>query len=224
MAGSHSSLATRKEYANTKSLYGIPEQSGWSVPTPAMYSARTRSFLLKLSQGMMAVDGSLNTVCTPELEFQSDEHDNYFTRATTTTMSDSITLDGNMGELANQLDDLDDFFDDQGDKASPLQTPDLTRYPSTLIEEREALYDQQALPILHKSLKRNTSVTSFQHGLADFRYPHPREPTVMNPAAFAHNEAMPARPGLHNRSITTPVMPLEQGRGQPQNGLSLIHI
>ncbi|KAK3053650.1 Cell morphogenesis protein PAG1 [Extremus antarcticus] len=219
MAGSHSSLATRKEYAHTKSLYGIPEQSGWSVPTPAMYSARARSLLSKLGQNMMVADGTPMTVSTPEFEFHTDDHEAYFTRSVT-MMSDTATVDGNMGELANQLDDLDDFFDEQGDTGSPLRTPDLTRHPSTLIEEREALYDQQALPILHKSLKRNTSVTSFQHGLADFRYPQHREPIVMNPGAFAHNEMLPVRPGLHNRSITTPVMALEQGRAHPQNGMS----
>ncbi|KAK5165119.1 Cell morphogenesis protein PAG1 [Saxophila tyrrhenica] len=216
MAGSHSSLATRKEYENTKSLYGIPEQSGWSVPTPAIYSTRTRSFLSRLGQSMMVADGTSMTVSTPELEFQADDHDSYFTRSTV-AISGASTIDGNMGELADQLDDLDDFFDDQ--TPSPLRTPDLARHPSTLIEEREALYDQQALPILHKSLKRNTSVTSFQHGLADFRYP--QQPAVMNPAAFAQNEALPVRPGLHNRSITTPVMHIEQGRGQPQNGMSV---
>jgi hypothetical protein len=35
--------AIRKEYEHTKSLYGIPLSSGWSIPMPAMYSSMTRN-------------------------------------------------------------------------------------------------------------------------------------------------------------------------------------
>ncbi|KAK3716197.1 Cell morphogenesis protein PAG1 [Vermiconidia calcicola] len=217
MAGSHSSRATRKAYESTKSLYGIPEESGWSIPMPAIHSAQTRGnvhavFTTAQATGMNGVE---STVSTPDVEFDRDEwHDSYFTDRTATMMSDDTKVDGNMGELAMKLDSLDDFFDEPVDTNSPSNSFDLPRYPSGLIEEREALYDQQALPILHKSLKRNTSVTSFQTGLAELRYQPTREPAVMNPTAFSQdangNLDVPVRPGLHNRSITSPAMSLQQ--------------
>jgi Cell morphogenesis C-terminal len=40
---SGSARAVRKEYESTKSLYGIPLPSGWSIPMPAISSSRTRN-------------------------------------------------------------------------------------------------------------------------------------------------------------------------------------
>lgn len=218
MAGSHSSRATRKEYDNTKSLYGIPEETGWSVPMPAMHSARARSILYALNQNMVAINGVEEFVTTPELDFGQDDDNGYFVDRSVPMMLEESMYDRSMSDLALQLDSLDDFFDEHTPTASPLDSPPIARYPSGLVEERETLYDQQALPILHNSLKRNTSVTSFQHGLSDFRYPHTREPMVMNPGAFAQNQTAGPRPGLHNRSITTQaVMTLQHGQ-QPPNG------
>jgi hypothetical protein len=207
MAGSHSSRATRKEYERTQSLYGIPEESGWSVPMPALNSARTRGNVHAVfnTVALAGFDSDSEPASTPEFEFHKDEYqDSYFADRTATMMSDDTKVDGNMGELAMKLDSLDDFFDEQADTASPLDSPGMPKYPSGF--EREAVYDQQALPILHKSLKRNTSVSSFQTGFAELRYQPSREPLIMNPMAFAQNAPPPVRPGLHNRSITSPVM------------------
>ena len=222
MAGSHSSRATRKEYERTKSLYGIPEESGWSVPMPAIHSARTRSNVHAVFYSLVyhSYEGFEAPGSTPDIEFHKDEdQDSYFAERTATMMSDDTKVDGNMGELAMKLDSLDDFFDEQADSASPLDESGLPRYPSGLIEEREALYDQQALPILHKSLKRNTSVTSFQTGFAEQRYQPPREPAVMNPGAFSQNASLAVRPGLHNRSVTSPVMTMKQTPPQLHNDM-----
>ena len=207
MVGSHSSRATRKEYERTQSLYGIPEESGWSVPMPALNSARTRGNVHAVfnTVALAGFHSDSEPASTPEFEFHKDEYqDSYFADRTATMMSDDTKVDGNMGELAMKLDSLDDFFDEQADTASPLDSPSMPKYPSGF--EREAVYDQQALPILHKSLKRNTSVSSFQTGFAELRYQPPREPPVMNPMAFAKKVPTSVRPGLHNRSITSPVM------------------
>ena len=223
MAGSHSSRATRKEFDSTKSLYGIPEESGWSVPIPTFYSAQTRSNVHAVfdTLNFAGANGSESTATTPEIEFHKDEyHDSYFaTDRTATMMSDDTKVDGNMGELAMKLDSLDDFFDEQTDAASPLDGASMPRYPSGLIEEREHLYDQQALPILHQSLNRNASVSSFQTGFAELRYQPTREPAVMNPAAFAHPINPHVRPGLHNRSVTSPVMTTKRTLPHLQNDI-----
>ncbi|KAF2672184.1 hypothetical protein BT63DRAFT_369466, partial [Microthyrium microscopicum] len=43
MIGANSSRATRKEYEKTQSLYGIPEESGWAIPMPAIHMLATRN-------------------------------------------------------------------------------------------------------------------------------------------------------------------------------------
>ena len=215
MAGSHSSKATRKEYDNTKSLYGIPEESGWSIPMPAIHSRQTQNNTYYTANSLVPDDEvtSPPTAGTPEVEFHVEEdQDSYFGDHSMIITPDEHP-DVSMNELALKLDSLDDFFDEQAEPASSPDRPGPARYPSGLIEERENLYDEQALPILHRSLQRNTSVTSFQTGFAELRYPQGRDPMVMNPGAFAQNQCQshtgnptsaPIRPGLHNRSITTP--------------------
>lgn len=228
MAGSHSSRATRKEYDSTKSLYGIPEQSGWSIPMPAVHSAQTRSnvhaVFYTLAYASSALGGVQEESTTPEIEFHKDDYqyDSYFDCRTATMMSDDTRVDGHMGELAMKLDSLDDFFDDQADTTTPLGPDEMGRYSGGGIEEREHLYEQQARPILDKSMKRTPSVTSFQTGFAsnELRYPAPRgEATAeMNPGAFTQSASPPPRPGLHNRSVTSPNM-ARSGAPRLQNDL-----
>ena len=225
MAGSHSSRATRKEYESTRSLYGIPEESGWSVPMPAIHSARTRQNVHAVVRTCASIgpDG-LDIVGTPKVEFAEDQaYGSYFPNDSAMVLPSDVHGDGNMSELVMKLDSLDDFFDDQ-DQAQPPGRDNLPMYSTGLHDERETLYDRQTLPILHKSLNRNASVTSFHTGFADTKYMSPREPAIMTPTAFAANhiarhpsqssnstyDGQLARPGLHNRSITSPAPHLKR--------------
>ncbi|KAH0041443.1 cell morphogenesis protein-like protein, partial [Aureobasidium melanogenum] len=196
MAGSHSTRATRKEYDSTKSLYGIPEESGWSIPMPAIQAERARKNVMAVYYTCLdtaPADGA-EISNTPDVEFTTeDQYGSYFDQRSVTAMSDSIRADGSMSELVLKLDSLDDFFDDR----KPITTREASRGS---IENRENVYEQQTLPILHKSLKRNASVTSFQNGFSDTRFALAREPVVMNPGAFASNPAaVVTRPALHAR-------------------------
>lgn len=225
MAGSHSSRETRKEYDSTKSLFGIPVESGWSIPMPAIYSSQTRANVHSVFYTLTYPGSSAaqeRGAATPEIEFLKEEYqyDSYFGERTATMMSDDTRIDGNMGELAMKLDSLDYFFDDeQADTMSPLDSDGNPRYPSGLIVERENLYDQQALPILHRSLQRNASVTSLQTGFATNEPRYQREQAVMNPAAFAKSSQPPSRPGLHGRSITSPATTLKRSPPHLQNDM-----
>ncbi|KAG9544402.1 cell morphogenesis protein-like protein, partial [Aureobasidium melanogenum] len=194
MAGSHSTRATRKEYDSTKSLYGIPEESGWSIPMPAIQAERARKNVMAVYYTCLdtaPADGA-EISSTPDVAFTTeDQYGSYFDQRSATAMSDSIRADGSMSELVLKLDSLDDFFDDR----KPITTREASRGS---IENRENVYEQQTLPILHKSLKRNASVTSFQNGFSDTRFALAREPVVMNPGAFASNPAaVVTRPALH---------------------------
>ncbi|KAH0385133.1 cell morphogenesis protein-like protein, partial [Aureobasidium melanogenum] len=194
MAGSHSTRATRKEYDSTKSLYGIPEESGWSIPMPAIQAERARKNVMAVYYTCLdtaPADGA-EISSTPDVAFTTeDQYGSYFDQRSATAMSDSIRADGSMSELVLKLDSLDDFFDDR----KPITTREASRGS---IENRENVYEQQTLPILHKSLKRNASVTSFQNGFSDTRFALAREPVVMNPGAFASSPAtVVTRPALH---------------------------
>ncbi|KAL1303542.1 hypothetical protein AAFC00_006915 [Neodothiora populina] len=217
MAGSHSTRATRKEYDNTKSLYGIPEESGWSVPMPAFQAARVRDCIMAVYNTFIEgrVDGPTTIASTPELTFADEQYGSYFPERADTSMSDSVHQDGSMDELVMKLDSLDDFFDDyQVDQRMPMPTREPARY---LVEDRENVYDSQTAPIL-QSLRRNASVTSFQNGFADVRYTPPRDPLVMTPAAFTTRPtglAAPQRAGLHARSVTASASMAQTRRSPP---------
>lgn len=244
MAGSHSSRAFRKEYEKTQSLYGIPEATGWSIPMPAIHTTATRN---NVHAVFSACNGSAGEaeVTTPNIEFRADEYpfkapiSDY--RTETMTSTDDSRGDGHIGDLVQKLDSLDDFFDDEDIVEDNLSaglsspSPGVSRFNNTPLSARENVYDQQTFPILHKSLARNASVSSFQTGFSDLKMPPSaaRDPGIMTPTAFSMAPSITttgsstghssistiatsiapstssstlARPGLHGRSITSPAV------------------
>jgi Cell morphogenesis N-terminal/Cell morphogenesis C-terminal/Cell morphogenesis central region len=218
MAGANTSRAFRKEYDRVQSLYGIPEDSGWAIPMPAVHSSTTRAnvhaafYTCAIPEMMVAVEDA-----TPKIELVAEEYTgSYFPDyRTATMMSDDTRGEGHMGDLVMKLESLDDFFDDDDGPESassagpPTGASRLTG--STTVDNRENLYDQQTFPILHKSLTRNASVSSFQNGFADMKMSPSREAMVMTPTLFAAENAIPlqpiqqtVRPPLHARSVTSP--------------------
>ena len=220
---SSGSRSIRKEYEKTQSLYGIPEDTGWSIPMPAVHSSTTRA-------NMQAVFYTCNpsliaAEATPEVEFHTEDynHGSYFAieRSDTLTSDDpriEIASEGGMGDLVSKLDSLDDFFEDSlmSDKGTDRSYSTLTitgLRPD--VDGKTDLYDQQTAPILHK-LARTGSVTTLQNGFTEIRGPSFRDPG-MSPAAFATNTTPanppPTRPTLHSRSVTTPVNHLPRASG-----------
>ncbi|KIY01750.1 uncharacterized protein Z520_01888 [Fonsecaea multimorphosa CBS 102226] len=174
---SGSAKAIRKEYERTQSLYGIPHSSGWSIPTPAIYSSLTRHNVHAVfyTCGDSEFSNDQDTT-TPDVEFQGDDGytDSYFppqSRAET-IRSLEVAADANVSDLVNTLDSLDDFFDDvDGDDvltptgASQLGVSAITI--PTLTEQSTALYDEQTAPILRQSLARTASTTTVQDGFTE---------------------------------------------------------
>jgi hypothetical protein len=216
MAGANTSRALRKEYEKVQSLYGIPEDSGWSIPVPAIHSSTTRAnvhavFYTCASTELPATEED----ATPKIELVNEEYgSSYFPDYRTATMMSDDTRDNQPGDLVMKLESLDDFFDDDDTTdmtpASELQSS-LHHYSGSTADVRESLYDQQTFPILHKSLKRNASVGSFHTGFADLRISPSREATIMSPGAFSTGPGSTTqvthtvnRPGMHTRSITSP--------------------
>jgi hypothetical protein len=210
-----SSKAIRKEYERTQSLFGIPEESGWSIPMPARHAETTRSNVhaaFYMCQSAENMDPE--TAPTPEVEFHIDDFQyGYFPvpERTETMMSDEGRGDGNIGDLVMKLDSLDDFFEDslQSPTSDGRSSRTITEagFSSEGLESGAQLYDEQTLPILHQSLARTSSEASFQNGFAEVR------PTMgsrdgssnaMTPGAF---NIAASRPTMHSRSITSPSAP-----------------
>ena len=205
MVGSQS-RAVRKEYDRMQSLFGIPEETGWAIPVPAVASKTTRANVHAVFYICVTTESTEeNPAATPDVEFHADEfrYEFPFPDRTGTMMSDDERGDGNMGELVQKLDSLDDFFDDN--TASPMLNSQsnaaFTDFVSDSVDESR-IYDQQTLPILQRTLARTNSTSSLHTGFVDGR---PRDPLVMSPTAFTTPAVPPNyRPRLRGRSITTP--------------------
>ena len=189
---SGSARAIRKEYENTKSLYGIPMSSGWSIPMPAVYSSMTRNNVHAVfytcgdSDAMKEKENK-----TPEVEFHQDDGyaDSYFpapSRAETMRSMETST-DPNVSDLVNTLEGLDDFFDGvDGDAGStPTGTPYSSYIAVDLHDSDANIYDEQTAPILQRSLARTSSSVSFQNGLADSGPSHYRGQASVSSSGYS---------------------------------------
>jgi len=219
--------STRQAYDKTQSLYGIPEETGWSIPTPAVHTNNCRGnmqavYLACLQAGSMESEA----ISTPEIKFHADEehHGSHFPMENSNSLrsehsladSGVGTMEGGMDDLLTKLDSLDDFFDDSFDGDD-----DTNRYSDVTVTQYNHdtahggdIYDQQTAPILHQSLNRTASISSLHNDIGYHdRYHDHRGPSnnSMTPAAFnppptttSNSNAPPSRPSLHSRSVTSP--------------------
>ncbi|KAI4086964.1 MAG: hypothetical protein LQ344_007133 [Seirophora lacunosa] len=219
MASSGSSKI-RKEYHGTVSIYGIPDDSGWSVPKPMIWSAITRANMQAILC-TCAPPNTVNAVATAEVEFDSqDYHQNSCVpveRSDALHPEDGrveVPGEGDMSDLVSKLDLLDDFFEgtltSHRSQGRPYSGATITAY-TTDSDSGADLYDQLTAPILSKSLARTASISSLHNGFSDTRGPAPREAKVKNAApsnhqmgASASSSQAPVRPALHSRSVTSP--------------------
>jgi len=169
--------AIRKEYERTQSLYGIPEASGWSIPTPAILSAQTRNNVHHVFYACSALDGNSDTPSqTPEIEFHNEDDfmDSYFPPHATDSAYSSFdsTTDVSMGDIVSSLDSLDDFFDENDSPTTPTaETGAIGGHDSHTYfsngDHGSVVYDQQTAPIISRSYARSSSSMSFRNALSD---------------------------------------------------------
>ncbi|KAL2827561.1 cell morphogenesis N-terminal-domain-containing protein [Aspergillus cavernicola] len=212
MASSSSSRAIRKEYERIQSLYGIPEPTGWSIPMPAAQSGVTRHNVHAVFYTCAEADRMEAQETTPsEVEFHADEYnDTFFPMRADTMKSIDTQTDGNIGDIVQKLDSLDDFFEETETSHQALDAPALTLrgFAGTYADTNASIYDQQTAPILRKSLARTASTSSFHNGLVDSRPSNMRFDSVgMHSAGTStpHSSTQTLRPMSHTRSITSPV-------------------
>ncbi|KAL4806756.1 cell morphogenesis N-terminal-domain-containing protein [Aspergillus unguis] len=214
MASSTSSRAIRKEYERIQSLYGIPEPTGWSVPMPAAQSSVTRHNVHAVFYTCAEVDRvEAQEIAPPEVEFHVDEYsDNFFPMRADTMQSIETQTDGNIGDIVQKLDSLDDFFEDTDSTHPSLDAlPDmaLRGFAGSYVDSNASIYDQQTAPILRKSLARTASTSSFHNGLVDSRPSNMRFDSAIglhsSGTPTPHSSTQTLRPVSHTRSVTSPV-------------------
>ncbi|KAJ6096375.1 hypothetical protein N7486_007121 [Penicillium sp. IBT 16267x] len=213
MASAASSRAMRKEYERIQSLYGIPEPTGWSIPMPATQSTITRNNVHAVFYTCAeAEDMNHRDTLTPDVEFRADEYsDSYFPMRADTMKSIDTQTDGNIGDIVQKLDSLDDFFEETEINVPILNAvapPMLRGFTGSYVDTNAHLYDQQTAPILRKSLARTGSTSSFHNGLAEsrpsnFRFDGPGMPSPVS-VASQNTSGSGLRPVSHTRSVTSP--------------------
>ena len=232
--------SARQEYDKTQSLYGIPEETGWSIPMPAEHTNNCRANMQAVYLACLQADSSKEqAVPTPEIEFHADEdhQGSYFPAENSGTLTSERSLadsgvgtsEGGMGELLTKLNSLDDFFDDSldvEDDANRYSNVTITPY-NQYMDNGADIYDQQTAPILHQSLSRTASVSSLHNDTGNHDHRHDlvvSSGNNMTPAAFNSSTAAPltyknapVRPALHSRSVTSPANNLTKAGGNSIN-------
>ncbi|CCK70439.1 Tao3p KNAG_0E01770 [Huiozyma naganishii CBS 8797] len=167
----------------TTTLFGIPEDSGWSIPMPTMTAATTRHnvhAVFMSCTNSAAVEGAAQEPSNMDdiVEFHADG--DYALNKMETADSIPEEKDGSLSHMWAELDNLDSFFtkntssammDPKSSSAIPHGRSDSTDTTNTThtsaLESAPQLYDNKVSVILNKSLSRTPSNMSFKKYLAD---------------------------------------------------------
>lgn len=212
MANPRANREERKQYDDTESMFGIPEESGWSVAVPGKLKASARKNLDAIANMYLSENANAAAdLPTPEVEFQREgfSDGSYFPRRPPKIISDGSNLaETSMGELVTKMENLDDFFAEDDEDADTLSDGmSLARSPS---ETTPTNY--MATPLTPNGSFGSTTSSnqaqyppyhnrSFQSSVST-RGP-PMSPSAFTPAVLPRT----GRPGMPDRSYTSPARP-----------------
>jgi Cell morphogenesis C-terminal/Cell morphogenesis central region len=215
----------RKEYENTVTVFGIPDDSGWAIPAPAVTAATTRHNVHNVFYTCPAVANPPDAVspAIPDVQFHKEDYT--FTGITVEERADTLlsTDDrsdekASLGDMVSALHSLDVFFTEDvtantstGHMHSPSYPENDYSYNSVdPSDTAPAIYDSRVAGILSRSLARSPSVVSLRNNYdesfsttANARHPPPPSPSSgfgLSPRSFRRIHC----PGFSNRSISSP--------------------
>lgn len=187
----------KKDYEKTATLFGIPEDSGWSIAMPVITAATTRNNVHAVFATCAALVESEEPEEQEQIKFHLDEYQyssnnnaqHYHHNHTNSgNQLDSISVieenDASLSNMWAELDNLDSFFTKDAENSSQFSgitsnnvgshfrsTSVDTRYSNTdnlnTYESAPQIYDKKVSVILNRSLARTQSNTSFRTSLAD---------------------------------------------------------
>lgn len=116
--------AMKKEYEKTRTLFGIPDESGWAIPMPAMTAASTRHNVhsvfstCAVATALDETDG-VNQNKDEEIHFHMED---YYAPPADYGDSASVTVDepASLSNMWAALDDFDSFFTKESDQIGPV--------------------------------------------------------------------------------------------------------
>ena len=215
----------RKEYENTVTVFGIPDDSGWAIPAPAVTATATRHNVHNVFYTCPTVANPPDAVSPAMPDVQFHKEDYTFTGITVEERADTLlsTDDrsdekASLGDMVSALHSLDVFFTEDVTSNSNISHMHSPSYPENDYgsvdpsETAPAIYDSRVAGILSRSLARSPSVTSLRTTFAESfdtagysRQRPPLSPSSsgfgLSPRAFSRKIH---RTGLSNRSISSP--------------------
>jgi len=220
----------RKEYEKTQTLFGVPDESGWAIPMPAIHAGMTRdnvhAVFYTCQDAISAEESGVDTPQTPDIQFHIEEYPyTSIPDRTATMLSEDGRGEGGFSDTVLRLGDLDEFFGGH----------DTTTTADVDGETVPQLYDTRVFAILNTaSLARTPSVTIFQ---ASFGEPAPspssstttpvlrertllgddNRPGIMTPTAFTAPAPPPIGSGGGNSSAHRGYAPF-----RPSNNTAVI--
>lgn len=169
----------------TTTLFGIPEESGWSVPMPTMTAATTRHNVHAVfmtcavnttGEELLEQPATMDDI----VEFHADTDYGLGRTETNDSMSLAEEKDASLSHMWAELDNLDSFFTKDTVAASSVPHSGLgilhgrtNSVETTQTEQTSAfesapqLYDKKVSDILNGSLTKIPSNVSFKKSLAD---------------------------------------------------------
>ncbi|KAF3938035.1 hypothetical protein ABW19_dt0200649 [Dactylella cylindrospora] len=195
----------RKEYERTETLFGIPEDSGWAIPSPAFKAQTTRHNVHSVFYTCQIPETPQDILPdATDMQFLMEDYGySSFQDRTATMLSEGVGGEGGLGDMMFRLESLDNFFADESFNSTQTQTTD-----GDAAETASQTYDNRVYHILNRSLQRSPSVTSFNHTFGDsLSMPGIRDhPPIMTPTLFAAPPMTPAlgKGGIPNRSANQP--------------------
>lgn len=169
----------------TTTLFGLPDQSGWSVPMPTMTAAMTRHnvhTVFTSCANSAAFEQDQNNI-DDVVEFHADGDYQLGRMDTIDSFSVPEEKDATLSHMWAELDNLDSFFTkDISNRISSAQkgndigvgphersmSTDTTNTDQTFnLESAPQLYDKKVSVLLNRSLSRAPSNVSFKKYLAD---------------------------------------------------------
>lgn len=165
--------AIRKEYESTSTLFGIPDDSGWSIPMPTVTTTRCRNNVHAVFYTCPVSGSDEPTAFAEEFQFHRDE---FMMPGSFPDPVDNFSLaeeaEGTLSNMWAELENLDSFFAEAMGSSHNRNisftdtevSNDLTIDP---VDSAPQIYDKKVSLILNRSLARTPSSTSFKTSLAD---------------------------------------------------------
>lgn len=186
----------KKEYEQTATLFGIPDESGWAVPMPAVTAASTRNNIhavFETCNESSTVEEKHKDFADEEIEFLMEDYYEPEPDQTDAASTANEVPGATLSNMWAALDDFDSFFTKDTEQRAQIVSNLATNgrgFPgkaaayhahSASIDTKESnnsdlaspidsaphVYDKKALVILNRSLARTQSNTSFKSSLAD---------------------------------------------------------